>query len=187
MRGLVAAGLLLAATAGPVQAAESPFRLYADIDDDDDGVEDRATPTPWTAHGAYFIDAGGAPAKLVSVSGTPIRVFSDHAILSTTSAPLPRLGVQAVAAGRSSITFGAATYEVVSCEVVARERSGATVDLATSHASLSRTLPPDLASQVDGAVDLDALTWRGLFVSLCYGEPLRQRGEIPRESAGPRF
>jgi hypothetical protein len=157
---------LLAATARFAHAAppdpSAPIRLYADTDDDDDdGVEDRATAVPWAAHGAYFIDAGRAPARLVSVSGTPLRVFSERALLSTSapSAPLSRLGLQALTAGRTSVVFGAATYDVVACEVVARERSGNAVDLATSHASLSRTLPPDLANQVDGSVDVDALTW----------------------------
>jgi len=45
------------------------------------------------------------------------------------------------------------------CRALARDDQGHTVDLATSHASISRTLPPILAKEVDGSLDRDALSW----------------------------
>ncbi len=156
----------LAAPDVPSAVAQStPLRLYADTDDDDDdGVEDRASATPWAAHDVYFVDAGRTPLRLTAVTGSAVRVFSDHAVLApplaASAPPLSRVGLQGVAAGTASITFGAARYDVVVCEVLARDSTGGFVNLATSHASLSRTLPPSLATQVDGSSDLDAVTWQ---------------------------
>jgi hypothetical protein len=168
MRAAVAAGFFLVATAIPAPSAAEgaagapPIRLYADSDDDDDdGVEDRGSTSPWAARDAYWFDVGRDPVRLVSVSSPVLRAFSDRALLTSPSAaPVARLGVQGVAAGATSVVFGSSRVDVVVCELVARDSGGALVNLATSHASVSRTLPTALASQVDGAVDSDALVWQ---------------------------
>ncbi|HEX7668736.1 MAG TPA: hypothetical protein VF395_04095, partial [Polyangiaceae bacterium] len=45
------------------------------------------------------------------------------------------------------------------CELRAYDSSGELVSPDSSHASLSRTLPPDVARVVDGSPDMDALSW----------------------------
>jgi hypothetical protein len=174
VRAAVAAGLFLVATAtaataapeGPTDASRvsnpSPIRLYADSDDDDDdGVEDRASASPWAARDAYWFDVGRDPVRLVSVSNAAIRVFSDRAVLTSPSAAaVSHLGVQGLTAGAVTVAFGSARFDLVVCELFARDWAGAVVNLATSHASVSRTLPAALANQVDGAVDSDALVWQ---------------------------
>ena len=155
-RGFLPAAVLLATTlrAAPDKPADgerpSAIRLYADSDDDDDdGVEDRNSLTPWTAHDVYWVDSGKS-SRLDSLSGAAVRVFSDRGLLSAPSAAPPRIGLQGIAAGTASVALEKARYDVVVCELVARESNGAQVNLATSHASLSRTLPPDLATDADG-------------------------------------
>jgi hypothetical protein len=59
------------------------------------------------------------------------------------------------------------------CELRAYDSSGHFVSPESSHASLSRTLPPDVASAVDGSLDLDALSW----VAVC------PRGTVPKSVA----
>jgi hypothetical protein len=49
---------------------------------------------------------------------------------------------------------------VSACRASAIDADGHVVDAATSHASLSRTLPEALAMQMDGDRDTDALYWR---------------------------
>lgn len=165
-RGVLPAAVLLATTlraapGAPADAAHpSAIRLYVDSDDDDDdGVEDRSSPTPWTARDVYWIDSG-KPLRLESLSGGAVRVFSDRGSLSAHSVAQPRVGLQGIAPGTSSITLGATRFDVVVCELVARESTGDKVNLATSHASLSRTLPPDLSTDADAKADLDAITWQ---------------------------
>jgi hypothetical protein len=165
-RGVLPAAVLLATTlraapGAPVEAGQpSAIRLYVDSDDDDDdGIEDRNSPTPWTAHDVYWIDSG-KPLRLESISSGAVRIFSDRGSVAAHATALPRVGLQGIAAGTSSLAFDTGRVEVVVCELVARESTGGHVNLATSHASLSRILPPDLASDADGKTDLDAITWQ---------------------------
>ena len=190
-RGVLPAAALLAtslrgAPNAPVDAAHpAAIRLYVDDDDDDDdGVEDRSSPTPWTAHDVYWIDSG-KPMRLESLSGGAVRVFSDRGSLSAHAPALPKVGLQGIAAGTSTITLGTVRFDVVVCELVARESTGGHVNLATSHASLSRTLPPDLATDADGKTDLDAITWqarcpRGFLPAVLSVTSLDANGEIGR-------
>ncbi|HEX4336058.1 MAG TPA: hypothetical protein VH062_09110 [Polyangiaceae bacterium] len=173
MRAAVAAGFVLSAAlasphplhAAPDVVSGAPIRLYADTDDDDDdGVEDRRSITPWTAADAYHIDAGPRPLPLAEASGTAIRVFSDHAVLTAppVTQPVVRLGVQGVEPGTASVVLGATRYDFIVCELVARESNGGVVNLASSHASLSRTLPAALSTQMDRETDGDAVVWQAI-------------------------
>src|SRR5262249_48483749 len=132
-------------------------------DDDDDGVEDRFSPVPWSVRDLYYVEAAGRPLQPKSWSASVLRVVGAH------DAPSPgaraprsysRLGLQGLSPGRTTLDLGSRQIEVVVCEVSAVETGGAVVNLATSHASLSRTLPASLATDADGSVDRDALSWR---------------------------
>jgi hypothetical protein len=137
-------------------------RLFTDNDDDDDdGVEDRASPTPWTARDLVFVEGAGRPLRPKAVPSLVVRVVTDREVLApgARTVAYTRLGLQGLSAGRTEVDLDTRRLDVVVCELSAREAGGAVVDLATSHASLSRTLPSSLAKEVDGSVDHDALAW----------------------------
>lgn len=193
--GVVAFFVALGATADPpgegAQEDEAKetlrMRLFADTDDDDDdGRDDRAGTPPDRADDVRWIEPAHAEESMLQVSGTGVRVIADSHVVTPgdLSAGLKwtRLGLQGIEPGRAVIDLGSRRIDAGVCEFMAFDPSGHRVDLATSHASISRTLPPSLAKEADGSEEIDALSWtvvcpKGLVPSFVKVESRRPGGE----------
>lgn len=70
-----------------------------------------------------------------------------------------RVGLQGLGPGRSTVLVGERAWDVSVVEWSAVDAQGGRVDLARSHASISRVLPAFLANDPAGASDQDALRW----------------------------
>jgi hypothetical protein len=132
-------------------------------DDDDDGVPD-----------ALSSSLGGAAARDVvwlseSDVGVLRRADADAVRLVVRDRPrsldqvvgrrgLGRVGVQGLRAGRATLEFERARVEVTVVEARALAEDGTVIDLARSHASLSRVLPFGLRSR-GSPHDDDATSW----------------------------
>ncbi|HET9955236.1 MAG TPA: hypothetical protein VFQ61_12065 [Polyangiaceae bacterium] len=145
--------------------------LYADLDDDDDdGLADAQQPQLRASqHGdLLWLRAPQSNARF--------PILTDRVRVVVGSQPLPlgarvpattRLGLQGVAAGHvpSEAVGGFGDLSVI--EFLAMDMHGSRVDLARSHASLSRVLPDFLATEPSPAaeamtrvgLDEDALRW----------------------------
>jgi hypothetical protein len=167
LAGLLAAGgaHARAATrpvAKPLDALSKGSRrlvLYADRDDDDDdGVADAdESPEGASARDVRWFSTRRA-ARLQAPPGGVVRVIRDGKILSG-SARVTRFGLQGVHAGRAELRVGKLALRVSVIEAMAFDEDGRRVDLATSHASLSRVLPAGLWPDPTVAHDADALRW----------------------------
>lgn len=159
-------GALLAAGASAAQPASSHIVLFADRDDDDrNGVADGAQPL--VPENAATDVRWLTPRELSKRGALPIlspsvRFVADGRAVSI-GAPLPpnarRIGLQGVSAGRTSVLVGEHALDVSVVEFAAFDVHGTQVDLATSHASISRVLPAFLINDEAGASDADALRW----------------------------
>ena len=159
---------LLALSHRGVEAAPEPerYRLFADTDDDDgDGTTDGQDASPETAHDVRWLEPrerAGLTLRGILGKGARVIVGSDF-FTEGSGARGPtsgRIGIQGLHAGSVKIDLGAVHVEADVCEFSAWDANGKNVDLAKSHASISRTLPPKLAKEADGAEDEDALSWR---------------------------
>jgi hypothetical protein len=173
MRARWAFGLALAALfferAGSSWAATPDARilLFADRDDDDrDGIADGAE---LELRGAAADDVRWfKPTELPAMHGpgpilSPLlRFVADRRAIPVGGA-LPssalRIGLQGLHAGRTKVLLGDRAFEVSVVEFAAFDAHGSQVDLAASHASISRVLPSFLTNDDAGASDLDALRW----------------------------
>ncbi|MEB2323697.1 MAG: hypothetical protein OZ921_14390, partial [Sorangiineae bacterium] len=138
---LAVVSLARAEPAGAPAPRPLPARIFADLDDDDaDGVADALEP--WTAaSGADVIPADGVTA----VSGDAARLVGG--------------GLQGVRAGQVTLELGAgARAELAVVALAPIDAAGRRLDLAASHASMSRVLPPGLAPE-GAPPDADALAW----------------------------
>jgi hypothetical protein len=163
---LVAACSLLGGEAAWGQGTLPALDLFADTDDDDDdGSADGA---------GQRLDAAGAK-DVRWLTTTERRLVQGARILSpvarwvvdgrglSAGAALPngarRVGVQGLAAGKTSVVLVSGAVELTVLEMSAFDAHGARVDLARSHASISRVLPAFLSEDAAGAADQDALRW----------------------------
>ncbi len=165
--GLFAA-LALAAPRGktrPAPHADVPgisITLFADQDDDNNnGIADdtEARVVGAAADNVRWLDLGHSQ-RLLDVEG-PVRAIIDGRPLHGKLAhpvPVRRLGLQGVAHGTAEVQLSDVTLRVRVLELAAVDVTGARIDLARSHASISRVLPAELAGP--GAPrDADALRW----------------------------
>jgi hypothetical protein len=144
-------------------AAARPLVLYADLDDDDDdGVADRDTAGASPRDVFWMSATGSEPRGLRAIVGDAVRVTTGvRTATASRFSPLRggRLGFQGLGTGRATVDLTTGPVELAVCAAFARDASGGLVDLVTSHASLSRALPEDLAMQMDAWSDDDALAW----------------------------
>lgn len=160
--GSLAAGSFALATASLAHAERQvPALVFADRDDDDDdGLPDgqdevlsgrAANDIVWLPDTQEPVDRLDSPlARFVAGE----RPFAGGA------KPRGRLGVQGLAPGELEIKLDGAPVKFWIVEATALDGRGARVDLARSHASISRLLPSFLESEpVSEDADLDALRW----------------------------
>jgi hypothetical protein len=141
--------------------------LFADRDDDDrNGVADanQALISESDAPDVRWLTPRELPKKraLTPILSPIVRFVADRRAVPA-GAALPsafrRLGLQGVAPGRTSVLIGERAFDVSVVEFAAFDVHGTQVDLATSHASISRVLPSFLTNDEAGASDADALRW----------------------------
>ncbi len=108
-----------------------------------------------------FVEPKGGPRKFESLEGDAVRlVIGDRPVAASKleGRRLKRLGIQGVHAGKSRLRFAELVVDITVADVMALDENGEPVDLARSHASISRTLPKALA-EPGARVDSDALRW----------------------------
>jgi hypothetical protein len=135
----------------PSRAA--PLLVFADVDDDDDdglpdGEAERLNDRGIT--GVLWLD-GATRAGALGDSVARLIAGSTPWAGGRTSR---RVGVQGLAAGEDRVMLDGIPRRIAVLEVMALDEAGARVDLARSHASISRVLPPPFES---GSRDSDAL------------------------------
>jgi hypothetical protein len=140
--------------------AEDKLLLFVDRDDDDDdGVADgRASELN-----------GKAAADVLWLTGAPQRAPGPQPLVRFIAGKKPwqgsgrtpaRLGLQALAPGQTSIELDGQELGVSVIEALAVDGRGNRVDLATTHAAISRVLPQELeAEEAAREEDPDALRW----------------------------
>ncbi|HEU5076801.1 MAG TPA: hypothetical protein VFU02_21575 [Polyangiaceae bacterium] len=156
--GLAVASL----TAGSSSAEPSTIVVYADMDDDDnDGRPDHAAVKVTGRAGENVRRVKPELGDLLGVDGTAARLLvGDQPLLGKTSAA-KELGLQGVSVGESRLRFSKGDVSVQVLELAAYDTRDERVDLATSHASVSRVVPSLLASDAGAREeqDPDALYW----------------------------
>ncbi len=136
--------------------------LYADVDDDDnDGRPDSAAQTVTGRVREQVKSVGPELGDLLGMDGTSARLLKgDHPLLGK-AGPAKGLGLQGVRVGESRLTFTKGELSVQVLEVRAYDTRDRQVDLATSHASISRVIPSIVSEQKSSGegLDPDALYW----------------------------
>jgi hypothetical protein len=169
-RRAFACGVLLFAQVGPAAVTRAADRrvatvIYADVDDDDDdGVPDAEDETLAGRAGidVFWLPEAESVERLESAFA---RLVSGDRALASGAKPRGRVGLQGLAAGKFELVVGGAPLDFSVVEVSALDGRGGRVDLARSHAAISRLLPTFLESeQLVEDADSDALRW--LFAGL---------------------
>jgi hypothetical protein len=132
----------------------APLLVFADLDDDDDdgrpdGEADRLTGA--STAGILWLDGATRAAGL---RGTVARLIAGSAPWAG-GRTSRRIGIHGLAAGEDQVVLDGVPRRVAVLEVMAIDEAGARVDLARSHASISRVLPPPF--EAGGTRDSDAL------------------------------
>lgn len=162
------AALLLAAAAIalPASADDAPEERIVlfvdDDDDDDDGVPDREqVPTGDAARDVRRVDLG-AKRKLFTTEGTAVRAVVGGRGLALSALPRGQtygaIALQGMQPGRARLGFDGRALQAVVFGIFALDGDGRRIDLARSHASISRSLPRSL-SGADAPADSDAVVW----------------------------
>jgi hypothetical protein len=142
--------------------------LFVDADDDDDdGVLDRdqaLVPSKHDSPEVHWLEAdAGAKAGLRAIRGKGVRVLSGGGAFAEGTPPREldaRFGLLGVEPGAASVELTVGTLDARIYEVMSFDGDGGRVDMVTSHASLSRTLPSSLLPREDrDGTDPDALRW----------------------------
>jgi hypothetical protein len=162
----VAAAVLLGTPAFAEDVPEAPepdvhrLRLFADTDDDDrDGRADRESATAGEARDAVWFEAPRGQALSVrSITGGGVRLIAGAEVRDA-PATASRIGLQGIGVGEALIDFGDRSVHALVCEARALDMRGNSVDLARSHASISRVLPRELSTEGEDYRDDDALRW----------------------------
>ncbi|APR77268.1 Hypothetical protein A7982_02615 [Minicystis rosea] len=178
-RGSGLVGVLLFALSASVMVsparADDRIVLFADRDDDDaNGVPDREQPRVPHAPELVAVARPSSipPGTTFAIEGDGVRLLADGIPLATGGSIPPaaaRLELEAVRAGRATVSVFGRTIAVGAVEVHAIGGDGEEVDLARSHASMQRTPPDRLGADpfADGG-DPDALR----FVVVGHAEDL---------------
>jgi hypothetical protein len=147
--------------------ASASLLLFCDVDDeDDDGLSDRELlpSNPVSAEIRWLHATSPAEQHVLAIRGAAVRVLSGGRELKEGSSPAvlqPRIGLQGVAPGLAQLVRDSGSLELRVYELIAMDAEGRRVDLATSHASLSRTLPDSLRPREERIQhDGDALQWQ---------------------------
>lgn len=163
--GWLAAGFLVAGSALGERATEpgpSTLVVYADVDDDDnDGLVDHDAPRVKGRARASVRRLTPELGDLLGLDGSSARLLSGGQPLLGKSLPGKELRVQGVSAGESKLRFSKGEVLVQVLELRAYDHEHRPVDLATSHASISRVVPSVLSDEQarDDTEDPDALYW----------------------------
>jgi hypothetical protein len=150
------------ATAPDTSPAVPPaevVRLFADTDDDDaDGVRDQ-DGAPGAVRDVWWAEGRGGRLVIPPGSAPLVRLIERQVPSARGRPPSIRIGLEGLAPGRMTVDLGAGRLDIAVCELRAVDARHGAVDLAVSHASLSRTLPTYMATHMDGSTDVDALSW----------------------------
>lgn len=188
-----------ALSAEPASKDDAPPRRYVVVDrddDDDDGLADLADASLGDAalRQLWWLKRGELHADARAPEGAAFRFVDRRGSAFEPGKALrgDRIGVQGLRPGSGGVRLEAGLVPLAVVELVPLDFEGRVVDLARSHASLSRTLPEELGHQ---AVDTDALRWMVIatpqdmprdleFASLGpSGKQLDSLGPVPLESA----
>jgi hypothetical protein len=165
------AGMLLASPLHAERAVDRSLqmRLFVDQDDDDDdGVPDVRASHP---KGRALTDVrwlkperrAGSVFEIDKIEGHAVRAVADGNVVTEAELSKPRrarrVGLQGVRAGKARVRLSGIQIEADVVELVAVDSGGRRVDLATSHASITRSLPADLVPPESDQKDLDSLSW----------------------------
>jgi hypothetical protein len=161
------AGVAAIALLGPLTSARADERgsdakviVFADTDDDDnDGVPDGEA-----AHliGATATDVIPLPAgtEVAPLTTSIARWVAGGKPWAGSGKPKGPLALQGLRAGTAVVNIGGAALELIVLEAQLLDGRGARLDLARSHASVSRRLPFALKSEEDPEpLDPDAMRW----------------------------
>lgn len=165
---------------GSPPAASGPMRLFADTDDDDDdGIADHNDAHPERARDVAWVGPSNATLTARAVRGDALRLVLSR--LQGMRGPAV-VGLQGLHAGTAQVVLAGRSLDVAVCELSALDHDGSPIDLATSHASLSRTVPLIAARIADEPADVDALAWMvacptGALPGSVRFETTRQSGE----------
>jgi hypothetical protein len=183
MRTRALFAMLISHAHGASAAVERPQRMtiFADVDDDDDdgrpdGTQDHVTgrasrDVTWLDGWSRTVPSFASPHARLSVDGKP---------WSGGGKARGRLGVQGTSAATVTLELGDAAVSLDIVEAFALDGAGARVDLAKSHAAISRRLPSFLgADALSDDPDPDAVRW--LFV----GPPLVLPEQVELVSVRP--
>jgi len=156
---LAALSLSEGATAEPRDAHR--MTVFADVDDDDDDGRTDGTQAALTTRAQKDIFWMDGPPRVFGLLGSPnARWVMGNKPWSGGGKPHGRVGVQGLAAGTITVEVGGAPFRLDVVETMALDGRGARVDLASSHATISRQLPSFLGSDQAGEEpDPDSVRW----------------------------
>lgn len=166
-------------------APDAWVRLVADRDDDDGNREPDAEQ-PAVSHRSDLLcldppsRSPRAKPGVAIPAGAPVRLLVDGMawrLAERLPARFRALCIQATGPGRTSIRAGERQIEVAAVAVMAVDREGRGVDLARSHASLSRTPPERLEPGQSPAALADGDALRYVLVGVADDLPARVRLE----------
>ncbi len=157
---LLGACLVLTAGRAVTQQGVERLVLFADTDDDDrDGTRDA---TAARVAGVTAADVMPLPrgVDVAPVASSVLRFIAGSRPWEGAGKPRGPLALQGIAPGTVTLRASGAPIEVSVIEAMLLDGRGARIDLATSHASISRRLPSLFQSEPDSeALDPDAMRW----------------------------
>jgi hypothetical protein len=166
--GTLLAAALLLGSSGAMAAVPVvvDVRLAVDLDDDDgDGVADGEQTTVGDRIDCASFEASSFPTGLILRSIAPAsaaRVLADGAVVQQ-GQPIPattrNISIQALAAGAATVDLGGALVRVRAIRLWAIDGDGESISMATSHASMHRTVPDRLDSPTAVTHDPDGLRY----------------------------
>lgn len=139
-------------------------RLFTDWDDDDgDGRADiEGVPAAGNPDVLTVTDPRTRNTSLRALDGDAVRVIARGKAIGPEATPqrLEKLQLQGLRPGRSQLQLAKVVVDTAVLGVMAFDASGDRVDLARSHASISRVLPDSLGADAQRPPeDEDALRW----------------------------
>jgi hypothetical protein len=159
----LALALAVALAHSPSPAAEPPRRMtiFADVDDDDDdGRSDGSQEHLAGRAGRDVTWLDGWPRSAAPFVSPEARLIVDGRSWPGGGKARGRLGVQGMSGGSVTLELGDTQVSLDIVEPVALDGAGARVDLATSHAAISRRLPQFLGTDAaSDDPDPDAVRW----------------------------
>lgn len=137
--------------------------VYTDVDDDDNDGEPDLSAKQLKPPVAELLDPlAPTLGELTKVEGDAVRLVQNNRPLAKVDgAKRGKIAVQGTTLGRSTLFFSKGELEVNVLELRAYDTRDRRVDLARSHASMSRVLPTQLypESRSSERLDPDALYW----------------------------